>query len=108
MRFITVNVGTHGVETTVSEMRKRLSRILANLQGDQKVFFNFVMHVEPRVIEVAEADRSTSKPRSLEAPYKLDEYTDWAGMAKASGLWGYANLIEGVNVAHGELAREED
>jgi hypothetical protein len=48
MHRITIEAGSHGVVTTVSEMRKRLAKILAPMQGDQEVFFTFVAHLEPR------------------------------------------------------------
>ena len=46
MKRITIEVGSHGVATTVSEMRKRLAKILAPLRGDQEVFFSFAAHLE--------------------------------------------------------------
>jgi hypothetical protein len=41
-----MNIGTHGVETTASEMRKRLAQALSKIPGDQKVFFNLTVHLE--------------------------------------------------------------
>lgn len=46
MTRITINVGTHGVETTASEMRKRLAQVLSKIPGDQVVFFNLTLHLE--------------------------------------------------------------
>jgi hypothetical protein len=46
MKRITINVGTHGVETTASEMRKRLAQVLSKIPGDQIVFFNLTLHLE--------------------------------------------------------------
>jgi len=46
MKRITINVGTHGVETTASEMRKRLAQVLSKIPGDQVVFFNLTLHLE--------------------------------------------------------------
>ena len=46
MKRITMNVGTHGVETTASEMRKRLAQVLSKIPGDQIVFFNLTLHLE--------------------------------------------------------------
>ena len=47
MHRITLEVGSHGVVTTVSEMRKRLAKVLSNLPGDQEVFFTFIGHLQP-------------------------------------------------------------
>jgi hypothetical protein len=46
MKRITIEVGSHGVATTVSEMRKRLAKVLSPLRGDQEVFFSFSAHLE--------------------------------------------------------------
>lgn len=46
MKRISMNIGTHGVETTASEMRKRIARVLSKIPGDQVVFFNLVLHLE--------------------------------------------------------------
>jgi hypothetical protein len=46
MKRISMNIGTHGVETTASEMRKRLAQVLSKIPGDQIVFFNLTLHLE--------------------------------------------------------------
>jgi hypothetical protein len=46
MKRITIEVGSHGVATTVGEMRRRLAKILSPLRGDQEVFFSFSAHLE--------------------------------------------------------------
>ena len=46
MKRISINIGTHGVETTASDMRKRLAQVLSKIPGDQIVFFNLTLHLE--------------------------------------------------------------
>ena len=46
MRRISMNIGTHGVETTASEMRKRIAKVVSKIPGDQIVFFNLTLHLE--------------------------------------------------------------
>ncbi len=46
MKRITINVGTHGVQTAAAEMRRRLAQTLSKIPGDQIVFFNLTLHLE--------------------------------------------------------------
>jgi hypothetical protein len=46
MKRVSFNIGTHGVETTASEMRRRLAQVLSQIPGDQKVFFSLTLHLE--------------------------------------------------------------
>lgn len=46
MKRITINIGTHGVQTTAAEMRRRLAQALSKIPGDQIVFFNLTLHLE--------------------------------------------------------------
>ena len=46
MKRISMNIGTHGVETTASEMRKRIAKVVSKIPGDQIVFFNLTLHLE--------------------------------------------------------------
>jgi hypothetical protein len=46
MKRISMNIGTHGVETTASEMRKRIAKVVSRIPGDQIVFFNLTLHLE--------------------------------------------------------------
>jgi hypothetical protein len=46
MKRVSFNIGTHGVETTAAEMRRRLAQILSKIPGDQLVFFNLTLHLE--------------------------------------------------------------
>ena len=46
MKRISMNIGTHGVETTASEMRKRIAQVVSKIPGDQIVFFNLTLHLE--------------------------------------------------------------
>lgn len=47
MKRVSMNIGTHGVQTTASEMRKRLAQVLSRIPGDQIVFFSLTLHLEP-------------------------------------------------------------
>jgi hypothetical protein len=97
MAHITISAGTNGEKTTVSEMRKRLARVLSKLDGDQEVSFSFAASCEnyrhTKRDDCAELDarlaaggvgvpkipdspdtrhaRMVSCPRILEAPYDL-------------------------------------
>ena len=46
MKRVSMNIGTHGVKTTASGMRKRLAQVLSKIPGDQVVFFNLTLHLE--------------------------------------------------------------
>lgn len=46
MKRITMNIGTHGTETTASEMRKRIAKVVSKIPGDQIVLFNLTLHLE--------------------------------------------------------------
>ena len=46
MKRVSMNIGTHGVETTASEMRKRIAKVVSKIPGDQIVFFNLTLHLE--------------------------------------------------------------
>ena len=46
MSRISINIGTHGIETTASEMRKRLAKVLSRIPGDTPVTFNLSVHLE--------------------------------------------------------------
>lgn len=41
MANITIHIGSHGGDMTVSEMRKKLAKVLSKLRGDQSVTFAF-------------------------------------------------------------------
>lgn len=69
---VTINLDNHGQPYTVREMRRRLARLLSNLNGDQNVSFAFVARLD--------------QYRPVDRPL----------------------FIEGINIAHGELARPEN
>jgi len=72
MHRITVEVGSHGVVTTVSEMRKRMAKILSGMDGNQEVFFTFVAHLG-------------AKPSSFELyDHQLDRHTGFGSFQTAA------------------------
>jgi hypothetical protein len=81
MAHITISARTNGEKTTVSEMRKRLARVLSKLDGAQEVSFSFAATLDsyrpslgiPKIPDSPDTRhaRALSCPRILEAPYTL-------------------------------------
>jgi hypothetical protein len=123
MAHITISAGTNGEKTTVSEMRKRLARVLSKLDGDQEVSFSFAASLDsyrpsrgiPKIPDSPDTRhaRLASCPKILEAPYNLAKKYARCGLgidhdndgncgvcAKKSdaeirsGLWAYAQFAE--------------
>ena len=70
MAHITISAGTNGEKTTVSEMRRRLARVLAKLDGNQEVSFSFAASCEHYRVAVS-CCKSVTVPKALGAPYDL-------------------------------------
>ncbi len=66
MAHITISAGTNGEKTTVSEMRKRLARVLSKLNGAQEVSFSFAASLEHYL-----PAHQMTKSAALGAPYGL-------------------------------------
>lgn len=118
MHRITIEVGSHGVVTTVSEMRKRLAKVLSNFPGDQEVFFTFSAHLENSQSNAAEVpceiwdEMIPEKPRltgfsvfatGLQAQKFIDELYDRNPCLSQ----GYV-IRPVLTVVMGELARPEN
>jgi hypothetical protein len=55
MSKLHIDVAEHGVEISVSEMRKLLARTLSQLKGENKVTFSF--HCQVELLSIPSIDR---------------------------------------------------
>lgn len=79
MSSIIINIDNGGEPITVNAMRRRLAQVLSRLRGDQMVTFALVARL----------------PHYTPDPVRRT-------------LMPSGNLVEGVNIVHGELARPEN
>lgn len=100
MSRLHINIGSQGSPTTVSDMRRRLARALANLPGDTEVTFDFRAEIEDYK---PAPPRNMTMPAILVAPYNFSEPWPWE-----TGLQKYVWSLEGENVVHGPLAAPEN
>jgi hypothetical protein len=82
MPSLTLNVGSNGQLWTVDQMRRRLTEVLAGLNGDQDISFTFIGVID-------NYERRTTMPSILGAPYGEIGSSPIRG-----GLWGYADQLE--------------
>ena len=102
MKRITINVGTHGVQTTAAEMRRRLAQTFSKIPGDQIVFFNLTLHLEdyqpPAKYTTMIVGYSDFLPAAPHNPW-VDGFTT-ADLQEAHET--------GLGIVLGELARPEN
>lgn len=130
MPTLTIHSGSENVTTTVSDMRRRLARMLSTLKGEQEVTFSFsatILDYQPEkdpyqvfANEMTPADiavaRQIAKSRVLGMGYSLGTPEKGATDAQPqepeavkTGLWDYAqSMADEPRVIMGELARPEN
>ena len=67
MAKLHIQIDNHDGPYTVSELRKRLAKVLSKLDGGAEIRFMFTAALN----NYTPAERVVSKPRALEAPYGL-------------------------------------